>query len=369
MAGGSTILGIGAYIPEQIRTNDWWPASLVKAWEKKTVVNLEQSKEEAPESLHPVLREELEKIKGDPFGGTRERRVAPPEMLPSDMEMAACREAIADARLQPEDIDLVMSFSLPTDTLLLPNMFKLHHQLGLKNARCIGVSAICHSFLTMMDVAHQYIASGSIRNALLVVSTKYSDLMDYTSTLSVAAGDGAVAAVMGPCPAGSGVRVSKHYCDSVYHDSMIMIRRPPSRPPTSPYPFGPVQSNERLFFSVYQPKAARELVGSVPVWAERLKQSLFTEGPLKVDEIDLLATNAAFVWYSPVMARIFGIPAERVEDNVLSFSNMGAVNLPMNLYKAQRSGRIRHGDTVLLVGHGGGASYGAIALDWYRPQA
>jgi 3-oxoacyl-[acyl-carrier-protein] synthase-3 len=364
MGCGSTILGVGAYIPEQIRTNDWWPADLVKEWERRTVINLQQSRDEAPDSLHPVLREELDKIKGDPFGGTRERRVAGDGVLPSDMELAACREALEDAKVRPEDVDLVMTFSLPTDTLILPNMFKLHHELGLKNARGFGVSAICHSFMTMMDVAHHYISAGTVRNVLLCASTKYSDLMDYTSTMSVAAGDGAAAAVMGPCPEGRGVRVSKHFTDSVFHESMIMVCRAPARPRTNPYPWGPREALERPYFTCWDPKLSRDIVASVPVWAERLRTVLFDEGPLKASEIDLLATNAAFCWYAPVMARILGIPLERVEDNVSSYSNMGAVNLPMNLYHAVRKGRLHDGDKLLLVGHGGGASYGAIVLDW-----
>lgn len=364
---GSTICGLGAYIPEEVRTNDWWPEALVKTWrkqEKKNVINLQESKEHKEENLHPALVEELDRIKDDPFGGNKERRVAPPTMLPSEMELIACRQALEEARVRPEEIDLVLSFSLPADVLIVPNCFKIAHELGLSNARCMGVTAICHSFMTMMDLAHVHISSGAAKHVLIFTSTKYSAIQDYTSSISTAAGDGACAAVLGPCPEGMGVLASKHFTEPRFHDAMIVTRRPPARPALPAFSWGEAQSLEKMFFTINKPALAREAVGLVPHFGERLRKEFFDSGKFSQDQIALFVTNAAFSWYTPVLSKIVGVPMEKVEDNVAAFSNMGAVNLPMNLYMAVQKNRVKEGDLVLLLGHGGGMSYGGIILRW-----
>ncbi|MGC4117134.1 MAG: 3-oxoacyl-[acyl-carrier-protein] synthase III C-terminal domain-containing protein [Myxococcales bacterium] len=257
-----------------------------------------------------------------------------------------------------------MAFSLPPDTLFTPNVFKLHCLLGLKNARAIGVNAICHTFMTSMDILNHYIGCGTIDYALIVTSTKYSAIQDFTSSISVAAGDGAAAAVLGPCAKSKGILVSKHFSETKYHDSMHVMRRPPLRPQPAYFAWGESQSVERPFFTITEPKLAREMVAEIPHIGERVRKEVLEEEGYKHSDVALMVTNAAFTWYSPVLSKIVGVPMERVEDNVLQFSNMGTVNLPMNLYLARKKARIRPDDLVLLAGHGGGLSYGGILLRW-----
>ncbi|WP_441289951.1 3-oxoacyl-ACP synthase III family protein [Sorangium sp. KYC3313] len=366
MIRGSTILGLGAYIPDEVRTNAFWPDSIVKTWHRweKRIVTPGVDPGDAP-AMHPVLAEETAKIEGDPFAGMRERRVASPEMRPSEMEILAARRALEAAKVRPEDIDLLLTFSLPADTVSVSTCFRVQHALGLKNARSMGINAFCHSFMTMMDMAHQYIASGALERVLLVVSTKYSDIMDYTSSISVAAGDGAAAAVMGPCPEGKGVLLSRQFTDSFFHDSMLVLRRAPLRPKARAYAFGETQTEERFYFTMHQPEVARAAVAAVPLWGERLRAEFFGGGRFAPEQVNLLVTNAAMVWYSPVIARIFGIPRERIEDNILTLSNMGAANLPISLFTALEKRRIGDGDLVMLMSHGGGASFGGIMLRWH----
>jgi 3-oxoacyl-[acyl-carrier-protein] synthase-3 len=110
---------------------------------------------------------------------------------------------------------------------------------------------------------------------------------------------------------------------------------------------------------------ARGAISAVPLWGERVRREVLEDHGYKPSDVALMATNAAFVWYSPVLSKVLDIPMARVEDNVLQFSNMGSVNLPMNLYLARQKKRIKDGDLVLLVGHGGGLSYGGILMRWH----
>ncbi len=363
----ATILGMGAYIPPEVRTNDFWPKELVAQWGEKHFVTLQKDREQKAEYMHPYLLEELAKTKGDPFAGMNERRVS--KIPPSEMEFSACKEALNDAKLTPSDIDLLIAFSLPPDRIFPPNVYKLHHELGLKNAMCFEMNAICHSFLMMTDTAAQFIKSGRIKNALISVSTKYSSIMDYSSSISIAAGDGAAAAVLGPCTGDKGIQLFHHGFETSFYNSMIVRRRPPLRTTVPSFDFEGNQSSEKTFFTINEPLKAKQIISKIPVWGSSFRNIVFDSKDMySPNDITLMVTNAAMSWYNPVLAKIFEIPIEKTEDNILNFSNMGAVNLPMNLYTAYKKGRIKNDDLVLFFGHGGGASYGGSILRWYQPN-
>lgn len=366
----ATIIGMGAYIPEEVRTNDFWPSELVNMWGKgnkksKTFLHLKNEKAYKQKNTHPLLEQELNRLLDDPFVGMKERRVS--NILPSEMEKLACEEALMDANVSPEEIDLMIGFSLPSDKIYPTNLFKVHYELGLKNAKCFGVDTLCYSFLTMLDIAYQYIRNGEANKVLLFVSTKYSAIMDYSSSVSVVAGDGSVAVVLDSCNIKNGIQKFHHFNDTKFYDSIHAIRRPPLRCQTPDFSFGESQSMERIFFTINNSQKSREMVLRIPYWGEDVKRRLFGKnGDFSPKDISLLLTNSAFVWYSRVLAEIFNIPIEKVEDNILKFSNMGAVNLPMNLYTAYKNGRLKDGDVIMFFGHGGGASYGGGIFKWYK---
>lgn len=360
----ATIKGLGAYVPKEVRSNAFWSNEVVKEWGKQTVVSLQKGSSVLPKDIHPVLIDALKTHAGDPFVGMKERRVS--RILPSQMEIAAALDALKDASLYPEDIDLLLSFSIPSDRIIPPNVFKIHHELGLKNAKCFEVNSLCHSFLTMMDIASQYIQNNNARNVLAVTSTTYSAIMDFTAPESVMSGDGAAAAVIGPCSADKGIQLSRHFTESKYHETMILARREPRICNPSEYAFSEHQSNERLFFTMFDVPGSMELVSKLPFWIENTRPAFFKETGFSPEDIDLMIPNAATTWYSKVLSELFGIPLEKFQDNILKYSNMAGVNLPMNLYTAYKNGRVKNGDLVFLWGHGGGASHGGMLLRWFK---
>jgi 3-oxoacyl-[acyl-carrier-protein] synthase-3 len=372
----STILGLGAFIPEEVRTNSYWPAEVVQQWGKAgteskggsgtSFLHLGADKQGKKKELHPLLAAELGKLIGDPYAGLKERRVS--RVLPSEMARIAGEEAIKDANLHPEDIDLFLNFSFPSDRIFPPNVFKIHSHLGLKNARCFEVDVYCNSFLAMIDIAHQYIRGGSAKYVLITTATKYSSFMDYSSSVSVMAGDGGAAAVLGPCPTGKGIRKIVMGTESEFFDTMVVSRRPPLRMGLPETDYGEVQSNERLFFTINDPVKGGELIGRLPYWGEKVKNELFDDHSVSLQDVDVLIPNAATPWYSRILSQIFSIPEEKIEDNILTLCNIGPAILGTNLYTAYKKGRFSEGSTIFLFGHGGGASYGGAILQWHRPS-
>lgn len=366
MLHGTRISGVGVYLPEEVRSNDFWPPEVVATWRKKPgiVERLHDNVDQKAEHVHPILQEEMAKLGTDTFRGFKDRRVAPKDMLPSEMEIRAAKEALEDSGVRPEKIDLVMTFSLPPDHFNIPTAFKVAHELKLHNAMAFTLNAICNSSIAMVDVARQFIATGRYEHVLVIVSTKYSDIMDYTSSMSIWAGDSAAAFVLSRCEEGEGVLSVVQKADGSYHDSILILEREPTLPPKRVYDFGPQERSQRYFMTGHDPAKGAHLIARLACWiAEDCKEALSASG-MTPNDVGLLVTNAAAPWYSPFVARLLEIPYGRVEDHVVEFGNMGAVNLPVNLYMAKKKGRVKKGDVVLMCGHGGGASHGAIVVRW-----
>ncbi len=129
------IYGVGVYLPEVVRTNDWWPAETVARWNQKTDGKLDRpassSKEEELAGSRIVL-EEMSKFRGDPFKGFRERRIMPEGMLTSTMEIEAGKRALDAAGVKAEDIDVLLTYSTLPDYHMVANAASVHHGLGLK---------------------------------------------------------------------------------------------------------------------------------------------------------------------------------------------------------------------------------------------
>src|SRR4051812_35696889 len=101
------ILGIGSFLPDQVRRNDWWPRPLVDAWRSKRINRMTRGA--VPEGMAAtdgirLVLEEMEKLAGDPFDGGVERRVMPEGMTSCDMETLAAQRALADAAIAPGEI-------------------------------------------------------------------------------------------------------------------------------------------------------------------------------------------------------------------------------------------------------------------------
>src|SRR5437667_2987801 len=173
---GSTITGIGRYVPRRVMTNH----------------ELEKIVETTDEWI--VSRT-----------GIRERRIAAPEEASSDLAFHAAQEALADAGVSPEQIDLIIVGTATPDMLFPATACILQDRLGSRNAGAFDLSAACSSWVYAVAVAHGYIASGLAKTVLVVgaeVLSKFTNWKDRNTC--VLFGDSAGAVVMQPCAPGRG---------------------------------------------------------------------------------------------------------------------------------------------------------------------
>jgi 3-oxoacyl-[acyl-carrier-protein] synthase-3 len=135
----------------------------------------------------------------DLFQGLHYRRVMePPEML-VDLMVEASSNALAEANILANDVDLLIGYASISKFNAPNGLLEIHHKMNLPEAcRCIAVNTEYTNFLDAMKLANDMIQVGTVKNALVVVGNNWTGHMDYHEAVSIAAGDGAGAAVVGP---------------------------------------------------------------------------------------------------------------------------------------------------------------------------
>lgn len=345
------ILGLGTYLPEEIRTNDWWPKQTVAAWPvgKASPAPLPDN---PSAGMHRVLAAMAE-LQADPFQGVTQRRVMADAMTAIDMEESAARAAIADAGIDRSEIDLLLCHTAVPEYLLTNTACALHHRLGLP-ASCftMGVDASAHSFLLQLTLAEQMIAGGRARNALLVQSSSVSRLLDPSQSTSALFGDGASAVVVGPT-ASDGLIATVQRTNGAHNRTLIA-----SVPGRSWYHEG------RVVLHSADPVAARDVFLQTADCCEDVVTGVLGQAGLERSDVDFFACHQGTRWLTEVLRAHCGLHGAK---SVTTFAWSGylfAVSIPLVLSVAEREGLLRPDDRVLMFAGGTGVTYGATLLRW-----
>lgn len=333
VSGG--IIGIGTYIPEEVRTNDYW--------DNINICNLPKDK----------------KMK---IEGITERRVYPQDILPSDVEVVAGKNAIKDAGLTPEDIDLVLVHSMIQDELVPGNASLVQYKLGLKNAGAWNIDTCCSSFVTMVALASNLIAMKEFKNILIISSVIHSKLMDYSDYLSPYAGDGAGAVVIGQVPDDRGYIASNCTSNGYFHDAFtVKERMPHDEQIRVHYKKSPCMPLMTTNFT-----KMREVGRSSSENMKDICQSVLDKAKLDGKDIGLFLSHQPCHWAHGVWRDSVNIPKENSYQSFSKYGNMASACIPINLYEARNAGMLKDGDNILMTSSGAGVNHIALITKWYN---
>jgi 3-oxoacyl-[acyl-carrier-protein] synthase-3 len=354
------ILGVGVFLPEEIRRNDWWPRAVVERWRAQARESLLRSEREpALPDLGPGARAILAgmaSVEADPFRGVEERRVMPAGMVASDMEAVAAREALARAGISAGDVDVLLSYSQLPDYLGQPTAARVHHLLGL-SPRCftLGVDDSSNSFLSQLCLAEALVRSGRARHALLVQSSGWQHIVPKDQPQSAWFGDAATAVVVGPVREGLGMLGQAHGTDGSLFDALV-VGTPGGRwydgKPVELYPADPRQTREML-------------VGIADRGRPTLDAALSDAG-LGRGDVRFYACHQSTVWFRALTQAFFGLDAAASYDSFPWTGSLSASNIPFVLAMAEREGRLREGDVVATHAGGSGICWSSVVLRWGR---
>lgn len=321
------ILGTGKYVPERILTNR----------------DLEQMVDTNDEWI--VTRT-----------GIRERRLAASDQATSDLAYYAAEKALIAANVAAEDLDLIIVSTITPDKFFPSTACILQDKLGAKKAAAFDLSAACSGFIYGLATASSMIASGMYKHVLVVGAECLSRVTDYTDrNTCILFGDGAGAVVLGQVPEGRGFKSFELGADGAGGD-LLCINGGGSRLP----------STEQ---SVTDKKHFIHMAGSevfkfaVRIMGGAAEEALRKAGMDK-SEIDLLVPHQANIRIIQSALSRLDLPEEKCMINLDRYGNVSAASIPIALAEAVEQGRVNEGDRVVLVGFGGGLTWGAAVLVW-----
>jgi 3-oxoacyl-[acyl-carrier-protein] synthase-3 len=288
--------------------------------------------------------------------GIVERRIATAEESTSTMAVAAAREAMARAGVQPGELDAIVLSTATPDRLLPSTAVDLQAQLGATRAAAFDLSAACTGWLYSMTVAEGLIQSGVVETALVVGAEKMSAIVDWQDrSTCVLFGDGAGAVVLkrGPHGGSRGILSTFMRSDGTLAE---LLWRPAGG---AKVPFSDAVLQER---SSYVKMAGREVFKhAVRQMSEACDRAL-DGAKLTGHDIDLLIPHQANNRIIEATAKHAGVSMEKVYVNVDRFGNTSSASIPIAIDEAIERGRIKPGSTVLLCAFGAGFTWGSMVI-------
>ena len=311
---GTGIIGIGRELPEKILTN----------------FDLEKMVDTNDEWIRTRT-------------GIEERRIADDNTDTSDIALAAAKKAIADAGIHPEDIDMIMVATVTPDQSFPSVACMIQERLGAKKAAAMDLSAACAGFMYGMVTAKQFIDTGVYKYVLVVGVEKLSKITNWEDrNTAVLFGDGAGAAVLGKVSDGRGILSFELGADGsggkhLYLDDEDYIY---------------MNGREVFKFAVRQMGESSE--------------NVLGKAGLSKEDVDFLIPHQANIRIMEASRQRLDLPEEKLSKTVHKYGNTSAASIPISLVEELEAGKIKEDDVLVMVGFGGGLTWGAIAMRWGR---
>ncbi len=320
----SVIRGVGAYLPKRVMTNDDL-ARLVDtsdAW----------------------IRERT---------GIEQRHIAEEGEYTSDLGIAASRQALVRAGIDPIDIDLVVCATATPDRTFPATAVRIQSSLGVTKGAAFDIQAVCTGFVYALAIADNFLKTGQFKRAIVVGAETFSRILDWEDRgTCVLFGDGAGAVVLeAQTQLGSredrGILATRIRSDGRFEDLLYVDGGPGSTKTT-----GHLRMNGREVFR----HAVQKISGVI-------EETLVMTG-YAPDEIDLYVPHQANKRILDGIAKRLGIPSEKVVLTLAKHGNTSAASIPLALNQAFEDHRIEEGRLVLMEAMGGGFTWGAALARW-----
>jgi 3-oxoacyl-[acyl-carrier-protein] synthase-3 len=281
--------------------------------------------------------------------GIRQRHIAAEGEQTSDLALAAARAALSAASLTPGEVDLIVVATTTPDVVFPSTACILQAKLGAHGGAAFDVQAVCSGFVYALTIADRMIAGGLARNALVVGAEIYSRILDWSDRgTCVLFGDGAGAVVLLPSKE-PGIISAHLHADGSYKD-ILCVPGQVSNGAVSGTPFVHMDGQGVFKFAV-------------KVLADVAHEALAANRKTAAD-VDWLIPHQANSRIMDATARKLGMPLDKVISTVDLHANTSAASIPLALDVAVRDGRIRAGQHLMLVGVGGGFTWGSVFVRW-----
>ena len=288
--------------------------------------------------------------------GIAQRHILADDDTTSSLATHAARQALAQADLPADQLDLIIVATCTPDYLLPSTACLVQEALGAKNAAAFDLGAVCSGFMYALVTASQFVQTGNYRNVLVVGAESLSRFLNFKDrTTCVLFGDGAGAVVLQANEAPAGVLSFVLNAQGSGAD-LIKI---PAGGSAAPGMRGSLAEEEYYIHmsggEVYQ--------FAVRTMSEDSANAVRKAG-LALDDIDLIIPHQANIRIIEAVSRRLDFPMDKFFVNIDRMGNTSAASIPMALCEAVAAGRIRPGANVVFVGFGSGLTSGATVVRW-----
>lgn len=288
--------------------------------------------------------------------GIHTRRIADDNTATSDLATEAAKIAMEKANITAEDLDLIIVATVTPDMNFPSTACIVQSNIGAKNAAAFDLEAACSGFLYGVSIADQFIKTGAYDHVLVIGAETLSKIMNWDDrNTCVLFGDGAGAVVLGPTEEGRGIQSTYLGADGE-GGKFLTMPAGGSRMPAS------IQSIEQNLHYIKM-DGSEVFKFAVRIMANAAKKALEL-CDVDVSDIDYLVPHQANTRIITSAAKRLKLPMEKVYVNLDVYGNMSAASIPVALDEAVTKGKIQKGDNVVLVGFGGGLTWGSCVIKW-----
>ncbi len=313
----SVIRGVGSALPKRVMTND----------DLSKVVD----------TSHEWIVERT---------GIHARHIAGEGETTRTLAVAAAREALAAAKMDAQEIDLIVLATSTPDQTFPATATSVQADLGIRHGMAFDVQAVCSGFVYALTTADALLKAGQAKAALVIGSETFSRILDWSDrTTCVLFGDGAGAFVLTAEkePGERGILACKLHSDGRYNDKLYV-----DGGPSTTKTVGHLRMEGKEVF-----KHAVVNIASV-------MQEVMDEAGITPTSVDWFVPHQANRRILEGTARKLGISEERIVLTVDRHGNTSAASIPLAFDVAVKDGRIKSGDLVLMEAMGGGFTWGAV---------
>lgn len=322
-----SIIGTGSYVPEKVLTN----------------ADLTRMVDTSDEWITTRT-------------GIKERRIAAKDEHTSDMATKAALKAMEQARISPKEINLIIVATATPDMLFPATACFVQKKIGATNAACLDIAAACAGFIFGLEIGQQFITSHTHDTVLVIGAEKLTSITNWTDrNTCVLFGDGAGAAILRHRGSPHGI-ISTHIGSDGQFTDILFMPGGGSRCPIT------AENVDRNLNTIHM--MGKEVYKQAVTAMLSAAQKALELAGLSINDIACVIPHQANLRIIEGIADRLKIPIERFYVNLDRYGNTSAAAVAIALDEANRSGRIKSGDYVLMVVFGGGLTWASTVIEW-----
>ena len=323
--GGIGILGIGANLPDKVITNS----------------DIEKMVDTSNEWI----------IKRT---GISERRILDKDKPAYGMGVAAAKEALKDSGIDASEIGLIILTTEAPDYLTPSVACLIQKEIGAVNAAAFDMNAACTGFIYGITVASQFIQSGYYKYALVISCEGLSKITDWEDrNTCILFGDGAGAVVLGKVDEGEGIISTYLGADGQMGQNITI--------PCCHLEQAEAEKRIHDKKQVIWMDGSEVFKFAVRIMAQATLKVLEQAG-MSLDEIKMIVPHQANIRIVEGALKRLGVPMESIHSIIQKYGNISSASIPVTLYEAIKENKVKKGEYVLLVGFGGGLTWGSAII-------